>query len=338
MPASGYPNPLRTLQHSSGDLLADRRATYAQALADAGDFIGAADLMRQALELAPDWPAGLSRLGDYAERAGEVDSALAAWRRLADLDADGVFGANLKLAAHAAAPPVEAPPTAYVEALFDDYADRFEAALLQRLHYEVPQELARRIIEVMAERGRLQVARAVDLGCGTGLMGERLRQHISFLEGVDLSAGMIEQCERKGLYDRLERAELTAFLAGHRGGIDLLSASDVLNYCGELPPVFAAAAAALAPGGLFGFSLEAHPGPEAVVLRPSLRFAHEAGAARAALAAAGLEVLRFDQSVLRFDRGEPVVGYLVVATKAGPGLPLAAESVDDTVETDRVVH
>lgn len=332
------PPILRPLQHSSGDLLADRRAAYAESLAESGDFAAAADLMRQALELAPAWTAGWSRLGDYCERGGDLDGALAAWRRVEALDRAGIFGADLKLAAHGMAPIVTSTPTAYVEALFDDYAGRFETALLQRLHYEAPRELATRIVETLETRGLVQLARAVDLGCGTGLMGEHLRHVVSFLEGVDLSAGMIEESQRKGIYDRLEQAELTAFLGQHTGQIDLLTAADVFNYCGALPPVLAGAAQALRPGGLLGFTLEAHGGPEPMVLRPSLRFAHETGATRSALAAAGFEILRFDEAVLRFDRGEPVAGYLVVAAKAAPAKAVTADLAEAAAGLPLAVH
>ncbi len=43
-----------------------------------------------------------------------------------------MFGAALKLALLGAAPVPEAPPSAYVEGLFDDYADRFETALVEK--------------------------------------------------------------------------------------------------------------------------------------------------------------------------------------------------------------
>ena len=43
---------MRILQLSSGDLVADRRASYAALLADEGDHAAAAELIEQALELA----------------------------------------------------------------------------------------------------------------------------------------------------------------------------------------------------------------------------------------------------------------------------------------------
>ena len=64
-----------------------------------------------------------------------------------------------------------APPSAFVETLFDQYAEKFDDALVKTLDYRVPEFLA----EAIAAQGREKFGLAIDLGCGTGLMGERLR-------------------------------------------------------------------------------------------------------------------------------------------------------------------
>src|SRR5690606_17111988 len=99
-------------------------------LADQGDLTAAAELMEQALELAPDWAAGWDLLGSYYDKLGNVSAAIAAWRRLEALDDEGVFGARLKLAAHKAAPAGDGTAIGYVEALFDQYASQFEQSLV----------------------------------------------------------------------------------------------------------------------------------------------------------------------------------------------------------------
>jgi len=299
---------MRILQLSSGDLVADRRAAYATSLADDKDFAAAAELMEQALELAPDWAAGWCLLGDYRAETGDSGGAIAAYSELARRDAEGLFGAALKLAAHGAAPAPRGTEIAYVEALFDDYAERFESELVLGLGYAAPARLAGLVDAELARQGVEQVGLVLDLGCGTGLMGEHLKRRASFLEGVDLSGAMVEEAGRKGIYDRLEKAELTAFLATHAGGADLVTAADVLNYCGALPPILAAVRQRLAPGGLFAFTLERHEGPEALLLRTSLRYAHSEVAARAACLEAGFEIIALETAPLRQDRGEPVQG------------------------------
>ena len=308
--------------HSSGDVIADRRAGYARMLAEGGDHVAAADLMTQALDITPDWAAGWDLLGQYCDKAGDVSGAISAWRHLEALDDEGVFGAGLKLAAHGAGVAADGTAVSYVEALFDQYAPQFEHALVDKLGYRVPQLLDDLVQAEMSRLGIAGFARALDLGCGTGLMGERLRAKATHLEGIDVSAAMIAETARKGIYDSLHKAELVAALNARRADADLVTAADVFIYCGALQPILAALVPAMQPGGLAAFSLEAHDGPEPLFLRPSLRYAHGIEATRDALVVAGLDILRFETATLRQDRGSPITGMLIVVRK--PGLELCA--------------
>jgi predicted TPR repeat methyltransferase len=299
---------LRKIQHSSGDPIADRRAGYAEALAAEGAFAEAAEVLAQTLEVVPGWAAGWASLGRYREEAGNNSGAAEAWRRSAELDREGIYGAALKLVAHGLA--AEAAGGAYVETLFDDYAGRFEKSLVDRLGYRTPAELAGLIAGLRREPG----GTAYDLGCGTGLMGVELRPVVRRLEGVDLSEAMLAEARRKGIYDRLTKADLMAFLAAAEPA-GLVTATDVLNYVGPLPPVLAAVQRALLPGGLFGFSLELHDGLEPARLRSSLRYAHNGAAAIAACLAVGFEIAAKQDTVIRLDRGLPVAGLLLVARR-----------------------
>ena len=69
---------------------------------------------------------------------------------------------------------------------------------------------------------------------------------------------MLVQAQAAGCYDALEKAELTAYLAAHPGAFDVVLSADTLIYFGALEYCFPAAAyAALAPGGILVFSVEA---------------------------------------------------------------------------------
>jgi len=116
---------MHPIQFSSGDLIADRRADYARMLAESGDPAAAAELMEQALERAPDWAAGWLKLAEYREKAGANEGAVEALGRLVALDPEDIFAGRLKLAVLGAADVPDQPSSRYVEALFDDYADRF---------------------------------------------------------------------------------------------------------------------------------------------------------------------------------------------------------------------
>ncbi|SOC46176.1 predicted TPR repeat methyltransferase [Rhizobium subbaraonis] len=307
-------------QHSSGDILADRRADYARMLAEGGDFSGAAELMEQALEISPGWAAGWFRLAEYAEKAGSVPTAAAALGRVLELAPEDPFGAGLRLAVLGAADVPATPPTRYIEQLFDDYAQRFDTALVEKLDYSVPEKLAALVADGIASE---RFAHVTDLGCGTGLFGARIRGRAGFLEGFDLSANMLAKAREKQVYDRLAQADLSlppsesdVFAADLAPGrADLASAADVLMYLGELAPVFEIAFCLIAPRGHFAFSVEDAGAEEIYVLRSSLRYAHGEAYVRRRAEEAGFELLRSRQTVIRMDAGAPVTGRLYLAQR-----------------------
>lgn len=298
----------KPLDTSSGDLIADRRYDYAEMLFGSGEAGPAAELMLGALGLAPGWAFGWFRFGEFHEAAGDMEAAAQAWRMAQQLDPADRAGAALKLALAGKGEAGDAPPSAFVEALFDQYADKFDHALVDTLGYRVPEFLAEAIAR--AHSGRF--ALALDLGCGTGLMGERLRASCDRLEGFDISAEMLRKARAKGVYDRLEKADLQAFAYDGQKP-DLVTAADVFMYVGALEGILATVAGLLAAEGLFAFSVERLETADGFSLQPSRRYAHAEGYLRRVLAETGLRVVSLEERVIRQDRNEPVTGIIVVA-------------------------
>jgi len=203
---------------------------------------------------------------------------------------------------------------AYVEKVFDSFAPTFDAKLAN-LHYRAPQVVADAAAAALPAAARqFEVA---DIGCGTGLCGPLLQPWARRLVGCDLSGAMLERAARRGAYDELHKAELTAFLRARPGAFDLVVSADTLNYFGDLRAVAAAAHGALSPRGTLVFTLEALPAGEGAThrLQDNGRYAHDGAHARAVFAATGLVVDEPAQAVLR-DEGElPVRGWLMVARK-----------------------
>lgn len=295
---------------SSHDILADRRADYAEMLFADGDFASAASLMMDALERAPDWSFGWFRLGEFHEAAAEQDKAVEAWRMAVRLDPADRAGAALKLSLVGAAPQTDRPPSAFVEALFDQYADRFDSSLVEKLAYCVPDLMLRAVTAVHPE----SFALARDLGCGTGLMGERLRPHVARLEGFDISGEMLRKARGKSVYDLLEKADLQN-LPQFAAPAGLVTAADVFMYLGALDGIVASVAAMQSPGGLFGLSVERHEGPEDFVLLASRRYSHSQAYIERLLATHGYAIASMSNETIRTDRNAPIQGILTVARK-----------------------
>jgi len=159
--------------------------------------------------------------------------------------------------------------------LYDDYADTYEGDLLGAdgkggkgsLGYRTPNHLEDALLSrpgrlaADVEAGVLSRLDALDLGCGTGLMGVLLRPHCrGRLVGCDLSKRMLKvgAASRPGVYDDLVAAECVSFLSARPpASADLVVAADVFPYLFSLSDVAAAAQAALCVGGVFCFSTEA---------------------------------------------------------------------------------
>lgn len=311
-PEAGSVTELSTSFVSSGDLLVDRRFEWARDCEAKGDLMGAADLLAQALEKAPDYAAAWFVLGEVREKLGDRTGSIVAFGKAKEVDPNDRHGAALHLIRLGAADK-GAMPDAYVRSLFDQYAPAFDKALVDGLGYSAP-ALLRDAVR-MLRPGR--IGSMLDLGCGTGLAGEAFRPLVDWLVGVDLSAGMLVHARGKGLYDRLVEAEVLTFLIEEqRGGAPyhLFVAADVFVYLHDLAPIVNAAARVLAPSGLLAFTIETHDGAGAH-LRDTLRYAHGAEHVHAAVASAGLKLIRLDPTSTRTEKKEPVPGLLAVVER-----------------------
>ena len=297
---------------SSGDLIADRRYGWALDYLKQGDAAAAADVLEQALEIAPGFATAWFALAVIREQAGDRDGAVAAFQAASDADREDYHGARLHLARVGAGDATPAMTATYVRRLFDQHAPDFDESLVGRLDYRGPAVLLEALAAV---NGRpLKFGSVLDLGCGIGLAGVVFRPYCSQLTGMDLSAGMIEQARGKGVYDRLAVGDLSEFLAAEQGTRhDLVLAADVFVYCGDLAPICAAVARVLAPDGLFAFTVENHAGP-GIALQPTLRYAHGEAHVRTAIEAAALALRHLAPVSTRKEKGHPVPGLVAVAS------------------------
>ena len=300
---------------SSGDLMADRRFDFARDLQLKGDLVAAADLLQQATELAPGFASAWFTLGKIREQSGEREAAIAAFRRAQDADPEDRHGASLHLML-LGAEKLSAMPQAYVRALFDQYAPKFESALVDDLGYRGPALLFKAVLAARAAvRKPAFFKRAIDLGCGTGLAATAFAKEVDHFTGIDLSPRMIEKARSTGLYAELEVADM---LEGLRGKPDasanLVLAADAMVYVADLAPVLREAKRVLASGGLLAFTAETHGG-DGVTLGEGLRYAHGAGYVRASIANAGLTLSQLDELSARNEDNVAVPGLVVVATK-----------------------
>lgn len=308
------PMPAR-LFLTSGDLVADRRFDFARDLQLKGDLAAAADLLLQATDLAPNFASAWFTLGQIREQLGERAAAIAAFRKAGVADPLDRHGASLRLMLFGEE-KLSGMPQAYVRALFDQYAPRFETSLVDDLGYRGPAILFKAVLWVRAVASKPAFfKRAIDLGCGTGLAAVAFARNVDRFIGIDLSPRMVEKARLTGLYAELEVDDMLKGLLGKpETSAELIVAADAMVYVADLMPVLAEAGRVLVSGGVLAFTIETHDG-ESVTLGEGLRYAHSEAHVRASVEAAGLILSQLEDRSARNEDNAPVPGLVVVATK-----------------------
>ena len=252
------------------------------------------------------------------EKAGDIDAAVKAYEEVLAIDPEDHGGAAVRIASMGRGETPPKAPDAYVETLFDQQAEAFEDILVDQLGYAVPMVVRQRLQTL--ELGPFK--RMLDLGCGTGLTGEALRDMATDITGMDLSENMVEIAHEKDIYETLYVAEVEDFLEDNDDdAFDLITATDVLPYLGALEPLFFGAAENMVEGGLFVFSSETLPSGTMAgrpyMVGPHQRFAHSETYIRERLAATGFDIVEVTDINVRMQDGHPTPGHLVIAKYKG---------------------
>lgn len=295
------------------------------------------DRLQASLAATPNSESLLHQVARLQVRLDRRADALISWRRILALD-PGHAEARHMVAVLAGEAPEKANE-AYVAALFDAFADSFDEKLVGWLDYRAPQHVAAAVRTALGEDR--MAARAIDLGCGTGLLAPELRGLVKHLDGIDLSPKMVEKARARKLYDALVVGEIVAELQKHPAGYDLVAAADVLSYFGDLRALFEAVRAALPDDGLFVATVEKGVGARYQAGKTG-RYQHGEAYLRKRAAEAGFVMLSLDEIELRKEENKPVTGYVFALraqeTPESQSAKLSATSLDDLVASLDAPH
>lgn len=213
----------------------------------------------------------------------------------------------------------------YVGALFDGYSSRFETELVDVLHYKGHILLYESLQAMWKLTPISDVNNIVDLGCGTGLLGELIVNDLPWVElyGVDLSERMVDISRRrkskagKTIYSSVVRADASQYLSSlEKQSIDCVVASDVFIYIGDISAILEESSKCLVQGGLIAFTVEGYDNIQdsngGMRLLPSGRFGHSKSYIQKVAKSQGFEVSSWRDCVLRRQGGQDVKGAVVV--------------------------
>ena len=206
-------------------------------------------------------------------------------------------------------------PPGYMRRLFDQFSTDYDTRMVEELGYRGHEHL-RTLYNRLAPERQPPLS-IVDLGCGTGLVGDVFRDLAEGgrLDGIDLAPQMIEAARRRGIYSDLVLGDLESELMLGGASYDLALAADTMIYLGDLKPTFTGVAQRLSGGGLYVFAVEAKTDGDGWEQTSANRFRHSLSYLREEAARAGLEFVEMMDCALRNEAGTPVAGYTVALRK-----------------------
>lgn len=202
-------------------------------------------------------------------------------------------------------------PREYIVDLFDRYAPNFEHSLVENLDYTGHITVAAAVKQHISAQEALE--NVIDIGCGTGLVGEALLQHfkITHLAGVDLSSKMLEFAGAKKIYHSLHNSDLLEYLSEREALADLIISSDVMIYLGDLEPLIEQCHRLLKPGGFYAFNIEQLQWGN-YKLSVTGRYQHSLQYIKSVYKRYQFSKMYSQTIELRKESGNMVVGYLVL--------------------------
>lgn len=136
--------------------------------------------------------------------------------------------------------------------LYRAWAPTFDRGFADRLGYRLPELVA----EAFVKAGGL--GPVLDVGAGTGLVGERLGAFgAGPLDGIDLSPEMLAEARRKEVYRRLIQADLSLPLDLADAAYGGVVSSGIFTHGHLGPQVFDELLRVAAPGAVFALSVNA---------------------------------------------------------------------------------
>jgi predicted TPR repeat methyltransferase len=240
---------LHALEVDPGNLLA--RINLGTVYAKQGRIVDALEQAEIVSRSSHDPAFPAYAVGRLLARCGAKEAALICFRAHLQRHPDDDEGAILWLAALGGEPMPDRASDRHLDRLYTNRASNWdEKALSDNGYYG-----AKMVATMLARMSGSEKLDIVDLGCGTGLVGELLADMARTLIGVDASLPMLERARAKRRYQHLEHGDLIAFMRQHPDCCDAITCAATLIHFGNLRPAFEAAASSLRGQGLFVMTL-----------------------------------------------------------------------------------
>lgn len=186
----------------------------------------------------------------------------------------------------------------YSQQLFDVFASTYEQTM-NDINYNLPFKMSEFIGNISGT--------IIDLGCGTGLLGEQIKRPYNNLIGIDISEQMLQKAKNKNVYDHLEQADIIEY-CNHLPPQAFITAADVMGYIGNIEPLLQK----VYPHS-FAFSVATDNKCPNYSLLPNGRYVYNKQYIQDTLSSCGYQNISSKDCVLRTENGQDVLGTIFLA-------------------------
>ena len=259
---------------------------------------------RQAIKSKPDYAVAYNNLAGLSVKLNKFEEAEIFFKKAIELKPDYPKAKHLLSAL--TGKKTNSAPREYVENLFDNYALNFEHSLVSKLEYKTPNLITELIV---AKNSNIQLGSVLDLGCGTGLIGDKIKKYCSNLEGIDLSKSMLEKASAKNIYNKLQHKDIVEYLSTENLDFNYFISADVFVYVGELSEIFKLIKSRNKSKGKFAFSTE-HTDKDGFFLEQTGRYSHSKKYIETLCDEFGYKLSHFETTNLRKEKDKFIIGGL----------------------------
>lgn len=225
----------------------------------------------QAIEFDPKNVDYIYRLSNFLLFRKRYDEALVLLKRIIQIGTNSINLDKVNFCIKALeGKNTETAPISHIEDMFDKYAKDFDMSLVNDLQYNAPKLIIDKLFEIKKNK---DFGNVIDFGCGTGLVGEKIKDYCSRLIGVDISKKMLLEAKKKNVYNKLLNVDIITFLKNEKLNYNLFIFADVFIYVGKLNEIFQLIKSKNNVSGSLIFTIELNENKD-FFLEKSGRFSH----------------------------------------------------------------
>jgi len=282
---------------------------------DKDDNVNAYACFQRVVDINPQYAPVHNLLGDYYRTQQQPEKANQHYHRCLDLLETDLYGVQLKLAHFEKGElPARSPDKLIMESYESKASNWDQDVNRATMEFLGPQIIQSELDRLYPDTNRPNDLNIIDLGCGTGLCGEYLQPLASCLDGVDLSPHMLKIATAKKLYDNLHCKEILDFLQENDSSYDLITASGVIIFFGQLEKLHQLISDQLRQNGIFIYTTYVSKESD-IDIRSNLHFSHSEKYLRKCAEQASLKIEMLQEVIHEYDYGEAQKGFIVTLRK-----------------------